>query len=120
MATLNKVTLIGNLGSNPSLKTSGDGKSFAVLSLATHEACKDKDGNKIIHTEWHHILVFNEHAVNFATQYLHKGDLVYVEAQLKTFTQTHEEGQSVKSLRIVIPRYEGQLKALHQTTKEQD
>jgi single-stranded DNA-binding protein len=65
------------------------------------------------------VLVFNEYAVKFAAQYLHKGDLVYLEGQLKTFTQINEEGQSVKSLRIVILRYEGQLLTLHQAKKEQ-
>jgi single-strand DNA-binding protein len=119
MATLNKVTLIGNLGSNPEIKTGSNEKPFAVLSLATHDNRKDKDGNKVTYTEWHHALVFNEQAVTFASQYLRKGDLVYVEGQLRTFEQTNEEGQIVRNLRVVIPRYEGQLMALNQAKKDQ-
>ncbi len=119
MATLNKVTLIGNLGSNPEIKTGSNEKPFAVLSLATHDNRKDKDRNKVTYTEWHHALVFNEQAVTFASQYLRKGDLVYVEGQLRTFEQTNEEGQIVRNLRVVIPRYEGQLMALNQAKKDQ-
>ena len=119
MATLNKVTLIGNLGADPEVKSGSNNQPFVVLSLATHEIRKDKDGNKTTHTEWHHVLVFNEYVIQFASQYLHKGDLVYVEGQLKTFESINEQGQTLKSLRIIIPRYEGQLIALHQAKKEQ-
>ncbi len=84
MASLNKVQLIGNLGSDPEVRTFPDGARIATVSLATYERWKDREsGETKERTEWHNI-VFGGPVVETVTQYLHKGSTVYVEGRLRT------------------------------------
>lgn len=76
---LNKVELIGYLGQEPELRVTKDGKDIYTLSVATSFSRKQQDGSYKDFTEWHKITVF--HQTNFM-QYLHKGDLVYLQGHL--------------------------------------
>ena len=78
MACLNKATLIGNLGSDPTLQTTKENLSIAKFSIATMDIWKDKNGNNQERTEWHRIVTFGRLA-EVCGEYLSKGKLVYIE-----------------------------------------
>ena len=105
--SLNKVLLIGRLGSDPEIKQMVNGKSVARLSLATSNTWKDKNtGEKKEKTEWHRIVIFNEGLVNVVQQYVKKGAQVYIEGQLTTRKWTDEKsGQDKYSTEIVLQGY---------------
>ena len=82
--SLNKVSLIGNLGRDPEVRTSESWKN-ARFSIATNEDFKNKNGDKVTHTEWHNIIMWRGLA-EVAEKYLRKGDKVYIEGRLRTRT----------------------------------
>lgn len=88
---INKVILIGNVGSDPETKTFDGGNSVCNLTLATTEKYKDKSGEKKETTEWHRLELWGKLA-DIATQYVHKGDKIYVEGKLKTSSYEDKEG----------------------------
>jgi single-strand DNA-binding protein len=90
--TVNKVILVGNLGRDPEVRTTGGGMTIASLNIATTERRKDKDGNWGEHTEWHKVSVFGKTAEN-AAKFLKKGRQVYVEGRLQTRKWQDKEGQ---------------------------
>jgi len=80
---INKVILIGNLGSDPEIRYTQSGTAVASLSVATTRKWKDKDGQKQEETEWHRVNVWAQKA-EFCGNYLKKGSKVYVEGRLQT------------------------------------
>jgi single-strand DNA-binding protein len=80
---VNKVILIGNLGSDPELRYTPSGTAVATLSVATNRKWKDRDGNMQDETEWHRVIVWDKSA-EFCGNYLSKGSKVYVEGRLQT------------------------------------
>lgn len=83
--SLNKVTLIGNLGRDPEIRTTSEGKEIANFSLATTETWKDRaTGEKKEKTEWHRVVVFNEGLVSIVKSYVKKGSKLYIEGALQT------------------------------------
>lgn len=81
---INKVILIGNLGSDPEMRYLPSGSAVSTLSIATSESWKDKtSGEQQERTEWHRVVLFNRLA-EIAGEYLKKGSKVYVEGSLKT------------------------------------
>jgi single-strand DNA-binding protein len=83
MASLNRVTLIGNLGADPEIKTLQSGDKVANISLATTESYKNKAGERVDETEWHRIEFWGKLA-EIVEKYLRKGDSIYVEGKIKT------------------------------------
>ncbi|MFS0489908.1 single-stranded DNA-binding protein [Leadbetterella byssophila] len=83
MASLNKVTLIGNLGADPEVRSFPSGDKVANVSLATTEKYKSKDGQVKEETEWHRVEFWGGLA-EIVDKYLKKGDSVYVEGKIKT------------------------------------
>jgi len=81
--SVNKVILIGNLGKDPEIKYTPQGKPVAKFSLATNERYKDKDGNWQDRTEWHNIVLW-ERLAEIAGEYLKKGGKVYIEGRIRT------------------------------------
>jgi len=79
---INKVILIGNLGSDPETKNT-QSSTVATLSVATSRAWKDKEGQKHDETEWHRVIVWGATA-EFCGKYLSKGSKVYIEGRLQT------------------------------------
>lgn len=79
---MNRVTLLGNVGKDPELKTVG-GTPLAKFSVATNERYKDRDGNRQDHTEWHNVECWGKTA-EFVAQYVKKGRMVYIEGSLRT------------------------------------
>jgi single-strand DNA-binding protein len=80
---MNRVTLFGNLGAEPELRTSGNGQAVLSFSLATNEVWIDKDQNKQERTEWHRIVMFGARATPLS-RLLSKGEKVLVEGRLHT------------------------------------
>jgi single-strand DNA-binding protein len=99
MASLNKVMLIGNLGSDPEVRTLPSGGKVASFNIATSESYKNKEGEKVESTEWHRIELW-EGLAGIAEQYLHKGDSVYIEGRIKTEKYTDANGQEKFSFKI--------------------
>ena len=83
--SVNKVILIGNLGADPEIRRTNDGRPIANLRVATSENWRDKaTGERREKTEWHRVVIFNEGLCRIAEQYLRKGSKVYLEGQLQT------------------------------------
>ena len=83
--SVNKVILIGNLGADPEIRRTQDGRPVANLRLATSESWRDKaTGERKEKTEWHRVVIFNENLCKIAEQYLKKGSKVFIEGQLQT------------------------------------
>ena len=84
-SSANKVILVGHIGNKPEGRYTPSGISTATFSLATNESWIDSDKEKKEHTEWHNILAWNKLA-DFTTEYLQKGQLIYIEGKLQTRT----------------------------------
>lgn len=91
MASLNKTTLIGNLGADPLIRYMPDGTATATVSLATTDTWKDKDGVKQEKTEWHRVVFFRKLA-EVVGEYLKKGSQIYVEGKLRTRNWKDKDG----------------------------
>ena len=110
MGSVNKVILLGNLGKDPEIRRTQDGKPIANLSVATSETWRDRSsGERKEKTEWHRVVIFNENIIRVAEQYLKKGSTVYVEGQLQTRKWTDNSGQDKYSTEIVLQRFRGEL-----------
>lgn len=96
MGSLNSVTILGNLGKDPDLKTIPSGKSVANFSLATREFVKDGQDR----TEWHNIVVWDKQAEN-AAKYLKKGSAALVQGRLQTRSWETDTGEKRYSTEIV-------------------
>lgn len=87
----NKVQLIGNLGADPEVKTFNGGKTVARFSIATTDAYKDKEGNKVSETTWHNIVAWGRTA-SVAEKFLKKGSEVAIEGRLSNRSYEDKEG----------------------------
>lgn len=97
---INKVFLIGNLGSDPESRHTGSGATVTNFNLATTETWKNKDGGKETHTEWHKVQVWGKQAENCA-QYLSKGSKVYVEGKIRTRKWQDRDGNDRYTTEII-------------------
>ena len=112
-SSLNKVMLIGNLGADPIIRQTQDGKRLAQLSLATSETWKDKNtGEKRDKTQWHRIVIFNDGLAGVVESYLKKGSKVYIEGQLQSRKYTDKDGVEKYTTEIVLANYNGTLTML--------
>jgi single-strand DNA-binding protein len=93
MASVNKVTLVGNLGADPEARFLPSGDAVTNLRVATTESWKDKEGVKQERTEWHRVTIFGKLA-EIAAEYLKKGSQVYLEGSLKN--REYEDGEGIK------------------------
>lgn len=113
MAGVNKVILVGNLGRDPEVRHTQDGRKIVNFSIATSETWKDRQtGERRERTEWHRIVIFNEGLANVAEQYLHKGSKVYIEGQLQTRKWTDNAGVEKYTTEVVLQNFRGELQML--------
>ena len=98
--TVNKVILIGNLGQDPELRSTGSGTSVCNLRLATSERRKDRDGNWGDHTEWHSVVCFGRTAEN-VQRFCRKGKQIFVEGRLQTRKWQDRDGNDRWSTEVV-------------------
>ena len=100
MASVNKVILIGNLGSDPESRTMPSGDMVVNFNIATSERWTGKDGNKEEKTEWHRIVAFRKLA-EICSEYLFKGKQVYIEGRLQTRKWEDREGVTRYTTEVV-------------------
>lgn len=113
MSSVNKVIIIGNLGTDPDVRTFQNGGKVCNLRIATSERWKDKQsGEQKERTEWHQVAIMSEHLAKIAEQYLRKGSKVYIEGQLQTRKWQDQSGQDRYSTEVVLRPYKGELTIL--------
>ncbi len=111
--SVNKVILVGNLGADPEIRRTQDGRPVANLRLATSDSWKDKTtGERREKTEWHRVVIFNENLCRIAEQYLKKGSKVFIEGQLQTRKWQDQSGQDRYSTEVVLQGFRGELTLL--------
>lgn len=108
---INKVILVGNLGKDPEIRYTPDGKPIANVTLATSETWKDKQGQQQEKTEWHRIVVFGKLA-EIVGEYLKKGSQVYFEGKLQTRKWQDQSGQDRYTTEVVIDSFNGSMQML--------
>lgn len=99
MAGVNKVILIGNLGSDPEIRHLSNGSVVANFNIATSESYTNKNGERVTQTEWHRIELW-EGLAKVAEQYLKKGNSVYIEGKLRTENWQDSDGNNRTTTRI--------------------
>ncbi|MBO6815487.1 MAG: single-stranded DNA-binding protein [Rhizobiaceae bacterium] len=111
--SVNKVILVGNLGADPEIRRTQDGRPIANLSIATSESWKDRNtGERREKTEWHRVVVFNEGLCKVIEQYVKKGSKVYLEGQLQTRKWQDKDGNDRWSTEVVLQGFNGNLTML--------
>ncbi|MBR0828148.1 single-stranded DNA-binding protein [Bradyrhizobium manausense] len=111
--SVNKVILVGNLGKDPEIRRTQDGRPIANLSVATSETWRDKaTGERKEKTEWHRVVIFNEGLCKVAEQYLKKGAKIYVEGALQTRKWTDQSGVEKYSTEVVLQGFNSTLTML--------
>ena len=110
--SLNKVMLIGNLGRDPEIRKTQDGRRIGNMALATTERWTDKDGKRQERTEWHRCVLFNDKLVDLAEKYLVKGSQIYIEGQLQTRKYQDNNGVEKSATEIVLKQYDGVMRLL--------
>ena len=103
--SLNKVMLIGNLGTDVKIVPFENGQCLGTFSIATNESYNNKQtGEKVVNTEWHNIVVKNK-AAEICAKYLKKGDKVYVEGKLKTKKWKGDDGVQRYSTEVHVSEF---------------
>ncbi|MGQ0457543.1 MAG: single-stranded DNA-binding protein [Hyphomicrobium sp.] len=111
--SVNKVILVGNVGKDPEIRRTQDGRPIANLSLATSESWRDKTtGERKEKTEWHRVVIFSEPLCKVVEQYVKKGSKLYVEGALQTRKWTDNSGAEKYSTEVVIQGFNGSLTML--------
>jgi single-strand DNA-binding protein len=111
--SVNKVILVGNLGKDPEIRRTQDGRPIANLRIATTETWRDKSsGERREKTEWHTVVIFSEGLCRVAEQYLKKGAKVYIEGQLQTRKWQGQDGQDRYSTEVVLQGFNSVLTML--------
>ena len=111
--SVNKVILVGNLGADPEIRRTQDGRPIANLRLATSESWRDKNpSERREKTEWHRIVVFNEGLCKVIEQYVKKGAKLYIEGALQTRKWTDQSGVEKYSTEVVLQGFNSVLTML--------
>ncbi len=111
--SVNKVILVGNLGADPEIRRTQDGRPIANFSIATSESWRDKNtGERREKTEWHRVVCFNEGLCKVIEQYVKKGSKVYIEGQLQTRKWQDQSGQDKYTTEVVLQGFNGNLTML--------
>jgi single-strand DNA-binding protein len=111
--SINKVILIGNLGRDPEVRFSQEGKKIVNFSIATSESWKDKtSGERREKTEWHRIVIFSDGLAGIAERFLKKGSKVYLEGALQTRKWTGNDGVEKYTTEVILQGFNGTLTML--------
>src|SRR5687767_11730382 len=111
--SVNKVILVGNLGADPEVRHTQDGRPIVNLRVATSESWRDKStGERREKTEWHRVVIFSEGLAKVAEQYLKKGSKVYLEGALQTRKWEDQQGQERYTTEVVLQGFSSQLTML--------
>jgi single-strand DNA-binding protein len=108
--SVNKVTLIGNLGKDPEVRNTQSGMKIVNLRLATSESWNDKaSGERQERTEWHSVVIMNDRLADVAERFLRKGSKVYLEGKLQTRKWTDQSGQDRYTTEVLLGRIGAEL-----------
>lgn len=111
--SVNKVILVGNLGADPEIRRTQDGRPICNLNVATSESWRDKNsGERREKTEWHRVVIFSEGLCKIAEQYLKKGSKVYLEGTLQTRKWEDKDGQPRYTTEVVLQGFNAQMTLL--------
>ncbi len=111
--SINKVILLGNVGGDPVVRSTQDGKKIATFSLATSEKWKDKSSNESREkTEWHRVVVFSEGLVGIIERYVKKGSKLFIEGSLQTRKWTGNDGQEKYTTEIILQGFNNKLEII--------
>jgi len=111
--SVNKVILIGNLGADPEVRRTQDGRPIVTINVATSETWRDRNsGERREKTEWHRVVIFNEGLAKIAEDYLRKGAKVYLEGQLQTRKWQDSNGQDRYSTEVILQGFNATLTML--------
>ena len=111
--SINKVILVGNVGGDPEIRNTSDGREIANFSVATSDFWKDKStGERRDKTEWHRIVVFSQGLVGIIKNYVKKGSKIYLEGQLQTRKWTDNNGIDKYTTEVILQNYNSTLKLL--------
>lgn len=111
--SVNKVTLVGNVGNDPEIRSTQDGKELASFSVATSETWRDKSTNeKKEKTEWHRVVVFSEGLVKVIKAYVKKGSKLYLEGSLQTRKWTDNSGAERYTTEVILQGFNSNLTLL--------
>lgn len=117
---VNKVILLGRLGSDPEIKQFSNGESVANITLATSESWRDKTtGEQREKTEWHRVAIFGKLA-EIAGEYLRKGSQVYIEGQLQTRKWQDQNGQDRYTTEVAVKGYDGVMQMIGSRSDSQN
>jgi single-strand DNA-binding protein len=117
--SVNKVILVGNVGKDPEIRRTQDGRPIANITLATSESWRDKNsGEKKEKTEWHRIVIFSEPLCKIVEQYVKKGAKLYIEGQLQTRKWTDQAGVEKYSTEVVLQGFTGTLTMLGDNNRQ--
>jgi len=119
--SLNKVTLIGNLGKDPEIRYSTFGLKIVNLTIATSDRWKDKNTKEYKEkTEWHRVVIFNENLADLCEKYLKSGSKVYIEGSLQNRKWTDQSGVDRYTTEIVIQRFKGEIIILSENNRSKE
>lgn len=111
--SVNKVILVGNVGQDPEIRSTQDGREIANLSIATSESWKDKSsGEKKEKTEWHRLVVFSPGLVGIVKNYVKKGSKLYIEGSLQTRKWTDNQGVEKYTTEIALQNFNSTMQIL--------
>ena len=108
--SVNKVTLIGNLGKDPEIRNTQAGMKIVNLPVATSDTWNDKaSGERQERTEWHRVVIMNDRLADVAERFLRKGSKVYLEGKLQTRKWTDQSGQDKYTTEVMLGRIGAEL-----------
>lgn len=110
--SVNKIILLGNVGNDPKINKTQDGKKIATFSLATSEKWKGKNGEQQEKVQWHNIVVFSEGLVGIIEKYVKKGSKLFVEGSLQTRKWTGNDGVEKYTTEIVLQGFNNKLEII--------
>ena len=116
--SINKVILLGNVGGDPVIRSTQDGKKIATFSLATSEKWKDKNSSESREkTDWHRVVVFSDGLVGIIEKYIKKGTKLFVEGSLQTRKWTGNDGVEKYTTEIVLQGFNNKLEIIDNRDK---
>ncbi len=111
--SVNKVILVGNLGRDPEIRSTQDGREVCNFPLATSESWRDKNTQERKEkTEWHRVVIFSPGLVNIAKNYLKKGSKVYIEGALQTRRWQDSSGSEKFTTEVILQGFNSTLMML--------
>ena len=120
VGSVNRVILLGNVGQDPEIRSTQDGREIASFSLATSESWTDKKtGEKIQKTEWHRIVIFSQGLVGIVKNYVKKGSKLYLEGSIQTRKWEDREGVEKYVTEIVLQNFNSTLQILDSKDRQE-